>query len=164
MQIYLLRHGIADAPKPDQADSDRPLTAEGKKKLREIMKVAKAADVRPGMILTSPLKRAVETAEIAAAVLGYKNDLLRTKALVPGSEASAVWDEIRVHKAETEIMLVGHEPLFSHLTAYLLDASSLIVDFKKGALVRIDMEQFGPRPRGILRWLLPPKIVTGLDS
>lgn len=164
MQIYLLRHGIAENAKHDQSDDDRALTAEGRKKLREVLKVAKAAEVQPTRILTSPYRRAVETADIAANVLGHKEELLRTKALVPGGDPTAVWEEVRVHKGEPGLLLVGHEPLFSKLTAYLLDSPALIVDFKKGALVRVDMEQFGPRPRGILRWLLPPKIVTGIEQ
>jgi phosphohistidine phosphatase len=164
MQIYLLRHGIAEPAKPGQSDSTRALVPEGRRKLQEVLKVAKAAAVKPTRIITSPYRRAVQTAEIAAAVLGYKRELLRTKALVPGGDPARVWDELRVHKDEAEVMLVGHEPLFSQLVAYLLDAPALVIDFKKGALVRIDMDQFGPRPRGILRWLLPPKVAGGLDS
>jgi phosphohistidine phosphatase len=164
MQIYLLRHGIAENARPDQPDSERALTPEGRKKLREVLKTAKAAEVRPSLILTSPYRRALETAEIAATALGYQQKLLRTQALIPAGEPSAVWDELRVHKGESEILLVGHEPLFSQLTAFLLDAPSLLIDFKKGALVRVDMENFGARPRGILRWLLPPKVAMALDS
>jgi phosphohistidine phosphatase len=160
MQIYLLRHGIAETAGPGQADSERSLVPEGRRKLREVLKVAKTSDVRPSLILTSPYRRAVQTAEVAAAVLGYKSDLLRTKALEPGSDPSGVWDEVRVHRDHSEVMLVGHEPLFSQLTAYLLNAPSLVVDFKKGALVRIDLDNFGPRPRGILRWFMPPKVAA----
>lgn len=158
MQIHLLRHGIAEAAGPGQSDSQRALVPEGRRKLREILKVAKASGVMPSLILTSPYRRAVETAEIAAAVVGYTSEILRTKALEPGGEPSLVWDELRVHKGESEVMLVGHEPLFSHLTAYLLNSPSLAIDFKKGALVRIDMDQFGARPRGILRWFMTPKV------
>jgi phosphohistidine phosphatase len=161
MQIYLLRHAIAEAARPGQADSERALTSEGRRKLRDVLKVVKAAEVKPTLILTSPYKRAVETAELAASVLGYKSELLRTKSLVPESDPSLVWDEIRVHKDEPEVMIVGHEPLFSHLVAYLLDSPALVVDFKKGALVRIDMDQFGVKPHGILRWFLPPKVALG---
>jgi phosphohistidine phosphatase len=158
MQIYLLRHGIAEDPKPGQRDADRALTPEGKKRLRAIVKRARAADVTPGLILTSPLRRAVESAQIAAAVLEYKGDLLRTKALMPESSPEAVWEEIRVHKTEEQLLLAGHEPLFSSATAYLLNAPSLVVDFKKGALIRIDVEQLSAHPRGVLRWMLASKL------
>ena len=158
MEIYLLRHAIAEDARPGSPDSERSLTSEGRRKLREVMRRAKAAEVCPSVILTSPYKRAVQTAEIAAEVLPYEGELLLTKALIPASAPELVWDEIRIHKDALQLMLVGHEPLFSHLTAFLLNAPTLQLDFKKGGLARIDMNRFGPRPSGILRWFLAPKV------
>ena len=66
MKIYILRHGIAEEAQGNQPDSERALTAEGKKKLRSVLRTAAAADVAPSLILTSPLRRAVQTAQIAA--------------------------------------------------------------------------------------------------
>jgi len=120
--------------------------------------MAKSAGVAPKLIVTSPYKRAVETAEIAASVLGYKDELLRTKALIPDSDPHSVWEEVRVHKDNEQMLLVGHEPLFSHLTAHLLACPTLQIDFKKGAIVRVDLEQFGVQPRGELRWFLTPRL------
>ncbi len=161
MEVYLLRHGIAEAGRPGHADSERALTAEGKKKLREVLAVARGAGVEPSLILTSPYKRAVQTAELAAEVLGYRGELLRTEALVPESRAETVWDELRVHKDQEQVLLAGHEPLFSMLTAFLLGCGNLQVDFKKGALVRIDFDRFGVTPGGVLKWMLTPKVAGG---
>jgi len=58
------------------------------------------------------------------------------------------------------LLLVGHEPLFGLLFAYLLGEPGLLIDFKKGALARIDIESFGPQPRGVQRWFLPPKLAA----
>ena len=69
MQIYLLRHGIAENASPGQPDSERALTAEGREKLRRVLKRARSAEVNPGAILSSPYKRALETAEVAAEAL-----------------------------------------------------------------------------------------------
>jgi phosphohistidine phosphatase len=160
VQLYLLRHGIAEIGRLGSPDSERALVPEGRRKLREVLRAAKLAGVAPKLILTSPYRRAVETAEIAAGVLGYKEELLRTKALVPDSDPHAVWEEVRVHKDAEQMMLVGHEPLFSHLTAHLLACPSLQIDFKKGAIVRVDVEQFGVQPRGELRWFLTPKLAA----
>ena len=102
------------------------------------MRTAASAGVAPSLILTSPYKRALQTAQLAAEILDYKGELLRTKALEPGSSPKGVWDEIRVHKDEARILLSGHEPLFSRLTAYLLGSPNLQVDFKKGAIVCIE--------------------------
>jgi phosphohistidine phosphatase len=158
MQIYILRHGIAEDSVAGQSDSERALTPEGKKKLRSVLRVAREAGVSPALILTSPLKRAVQTAQLAAEMLGYKGDLLRTEALEPGAHPRKVWEEIRVHKDESEILLAGHEPLFSSLTAYLLGSPDLQVDFKKGALACVEVDRFGAEPHGALRWFITPKV------
>ena len=114
--------------------------------------------MKPSLLLSSHLKRAVQTAEIAAQVLGYEGELVKTKSLAPAAAAEQVWEEIRVHKNEPALMLVGHNPLFDYLAAFLLGAPALKVDFKKGAIMRIDLEAFGAQPRGILCWYLTAKL------
>jgi phosphohistidine phosphatase len=155
MQIYLLRHGIAEDARPGTSDADRALTPEGKDKLRRVLK---RADVTPSLILSSPYKRAVETAEIAAEVLGYSGKVVRVEALVPGASPYSVWDELRARKEETAVLLAGHEPLMSSLAAFLLDSPSLQVDMKKAALVRIDCEKLSAKPGGVLKWMLTPAV------
>jgi phosphohistidine phosphatase len=158
MEIYILRHGIAEDGHVGQPDADRALTADGRKKLRNVLRTAASAGVSPSLILTSPLRRAVQTAQLAAEIFEYKGDLLRTKALEPASSPKSVWEEIRVHKDESRILLSGHEPLFSRLTAYLLNSPDLQIDFKKGALACIEVDRFPAEPHGALRWFLTPKL------
>lgn len=160
MEIYLLRHGIAEEG-VGVRDPERALTAEGKRKLRDVLKVAGAADMKPSLIISSPYKRAQESAKIAVEILGYSGEVLKCNVLTPDSNPEDVWQEIRVHKNEDSVLLVGHEPLFSSLTGYLLGSIDLQVDFKKGMVVRIDCDRFGSEPRGILRWALTPKLVAG---
>jgi phosphohistidine phosphatase len=133
MQIYLLRHGVAESQSTTGADADRELTDEGRQKVREVMKAAARAGVAPSLVISSPYRRAASTARIAVEVLGSKSDFLRSNALTPDRDPEAVWEEIRVHRHETAVLLVGHEPLFSELGAYLLGAPELHIDFKKGA-------------------------------
>jgi phosphohistidine phosphatase len=161
MEIYILRHGVAEEPQTGQPDSERALTPDGRKKLRNVLRAAASAGVAPSLILTSPYKRALQTAQLAAEILDYKGDLVRTDALEPGSSPKTVWDQVRVHKDEPRILLAGHEPLFSRLTAYLLGAPNLQVDFKKGALACIELERFGAEPHGVLRWMLTSKLAAG---
>jgi phosphohistidine phosphatase len=158
MQLYLLRHGIAENGRPGARDADRALTPEGKKKLREVLRTAARAGVAPDYILTSPYLRAVETAEIASEVLRFKSDMIRSKALVPESSPEDLWEEVRVYKGAGQILVSSHEPLLSRAVAYLLSSPSLAVDMKKGGLVRIDLEGFGPEPSGLLKWYLVPKL------
>jgi phosphohistidine phosphatase SixA len=103
----------------------------------------------------------VQTAEIAAEVLGYSGTLLPSNVLTPDSDPRDVWQEIRTQRGAGSLLLAGHEPLLSRLTAHLLGAPSLSVHMKTGALVRIDLESFGPEPRGVLEWMLVPELVSG---
>ena len=154
-----MRHGVAEDGEAGQPDSERALTADGKRKLRGVLRVAKSAGVAPTLILTSPYKRAVQTAQVAAEIFKYETDLLRTKALVPGSTPEAVWEEIRAHKDTQQLLLAGHEPLFGRLVSYLLASPVLQVDVKKGSLIRVDIERFGPAPHGELKWMLAPRLI-----
>jgi phosphohistidine phosphatase len=158
MEIYLLRHGIAEDHASSGRDSDRRLTEEGRQKLRKVLERAHGAGVSPAVILSSPYKRAVETAEIAAHELGYEGKILRVEALTPDSSPSRIWNEIREHRDAASILLAGHEPVFSTTVAWMLGSTRTMVEFKKGALVRIDVEAFGPEARGILQWMITPKI------
>ena len=160
MELYLLRHGVAEESTANTPDSERALTSEGRRKLRQVLEAAATAGLAPTLILTSPLRRAVQTAEIAQDALKYKGEVLRTKSLAPGATAEQVWDEIRVHRDEQRLLLVGHNPLFSELSGYLLGSNDIQVDFKKGAILRIDLERFPATPKGILRWYLTSKLVT----
>ncbi len=158
MELYLLRHGIAEDGRPGQSDSERALTAEGKKKLRSVLKLARYGGVSPTLVISSPYRRAIETAEIAAGVFDYKGEILRTEALIPPAKPEGVWAVLRDQKDEMQVLLAGHEPLFSGLAAYLLQCPTLQIDFKKGALVRIDFERLGAEPRGVLKWMLVPRL------
>jgi len=158
MQLYLLRHGIAEDGKPGRPDSERALTDEGRAKLRRVLRRARSAEVNPTLILSSPYQRAVQTAEVAADVFRYGGDIVRSAAFVPESSPVELWNEVRLYKNETAVLIASHEPLMSSAVAYLLACPSLAVDMKKAALVRIDLDRFHPEPRGILKWMLTPAL------
>jgi phosphohistidine phosphatase len=158
MDLYILRHGIAEDTPPGRTDADRRLTEEGRAKLRNVLKRARGAVGTPGLILSSPLVRAVETAQIAAEVFGYGEPIEQTDALLPSSSPQAVWRAIRSRAGDGAILLAGHEPLLSETASYLLGASRVELDFKKGALMRIYVGETTGAPRGILKWLLTPKL------
>jgi phosphohistidine phosphatase len=162
MDLYLLRHGIAEEGGTGMNDADRALTAEGRRKLRQVLMAACDAKVSLDLIVSSPLKRALQTAEVARKTLRYKGAIIKTKALEPGASVQQVWDEIRDYRDKAYVMLVGHNPLFSYLAAYLLGSTGMQVDFKKGGLMKISFEHFPPAPRGMLCWYITPKAVSKL--
>ena len=158
MDVYILRHGIAEVAVAGMTDADRALVPEGRKKLQAVLRVARELGVAPAAILTSPYLRAVQTAEVAAEVLGYTGEIIRVDGLRPGSTPRDAWEEIRLHQGLPSVLVSGHEPLLSSLAAYLLGVPSLLIDLKKGAIIRIDVDRLGPEPRGVLRWYFTPKI------
>jgi len=81
MELYFLRHGIAEETSSTGRDSDRRLTDEGRRKLRQTLQRVADAGVSPDLLLTSPYVRARQTAEIAKEILGYKEDLVVSDAL-----------------------------------------------------------------------------------
>jgi phosphohistidine phosphatase len=160
MEIYILRHGIAQDGRPGHPDSERALTPEGRTRLRAVLRRAREAGAAPSLVLSSPYRRALQTAEEAVEVLGCRNVIEQVPALEPDGSAGKVWDEIRAHRQEPAVLLSGHEPLLSIVVAYLLGAPALLVDMKKAALVRVDCDSFGPQPHGVLKWMLTPRLAA----
>lgn len=159
MQLYLLRHGRAEHRAASGRDADRVLTPEGIGQLRRVLKLAHHAGVLPSLILSSPLARAIQTAEIAGQELEYPGEIGRTTSLVPESSPSLVWDEIRVHSAEPALLVVSHEPLLSSVVASLLGSPRPMMHFAAGGLARIDIDAFGAQPAGVLEWMIAPDLV-----
>jgi phosphohistidine phosphatase len=159
MQIYLLRHGIASDGAPGKPDTERALTGEGKKELRALLQLVHKAGVNPALILSSPYRRAMESARIAESELECKGGILESHALIPSGDAAEAWQEIRLHKEARSILLASHEPLMGLLLGYLLGGLNLQVDFKKGALARVDVDSLPVHPRGILKWMIHPKML-----
>jgi phosphohistidine phosphatase len=160
--IYLVRHAIAaERGKEYPDDTLRPLTTEGIEKFRQVAKGLARLDVRVDRILTSPLVRARQTADILAEELPGRPEVIETDALVPG----ATFDELRTHLAEfnrcDSVALVGHEPDIGQLAARLLGLRHPLA-FKKGGVCRIDMETLPPSGPGELRWFAPPRMLGRL--
>jgi phosphohistidine phosphatase len=159
MNISILRHGTAEDRDIGTPDAERRLTKEGKNELKAVLGVARRAGIAPAIILTSPLARARETAQIAEAELGCKN-VIETKVLLPAVAPAQVWREIRAHHDSKEIMLVGHEPQLSRIAEFLLE-SPLMIDLKKGSLLRMSVDDNDGPPRGVLKAFLTPKLAGG---
>ena len=150
MKLYLLRHGKADWPDWNKPDDERPLTKDGKREMRSIAQFLREVDVAPAVILSSPLPRAYQTAEIAANTLGI--ELREEPSLQKGFTAAKARTLIkRAHGSD--IMLVGHEPDFSGVIRALTGG---IVKLGKGGIARIDLDD--DATAGRLIWLIPPKV------
>jgi phosphohistidine phosphatase len=162
LELYLIRHGIAaERGEEFPDDSKRPLTSSGMSKLRDQTKGLNALDVGFDVIITSPLVRTKQTAEIIAGTLKEKPQVVTSDALAPAGTPAGVVQELAKHAKQPRVALVGHEPNLGELAARLIGAKSPIV-FKKGAVCRIDFEILPPKGLGQLRWLLPPRVLRKL--
>jgi len=151
LKLYFLRHGDADWPGWDRPDDERPLTPEGKEKMRRSAKFLADHGVTPEIILSSPLPRARQTADIMAAAL--RMEVVEDPALGGGFGHDALVKLVEEH-APKDIMLVGHEPGMSMV---IWDLTGGRVKMGKGGLARVDLEDPADL-RGHLVSLIPPKI------
>ena len=152
MELYFLRHGIAADVGPEgSGDAGRPLTAEGIKKMKEQTRGLRRLGVRPDIVLTSPLVRARQTAEIVRHALGLDSRVV--DALAPGCDMARLRDLLGEYRSAQCVMVVGHEPDFSDLIGALTGGSRVLL--KKGGLARVDLETIA-EGSGTLVWLLPP--------
>ena len=149
MQLYFLRHGEADWPGWTKPDDERPLTDFGKKEVGQVAKFLNRLKVRPDLIVTSPLPRALHTAEVAAEQLKAK--LRQDEALEPGFGISELSTVIKRHRSKV-LMLVGHEPDFSSVISALTGG---FVKMSKAGVALIDIDP--ETEKGRLLWLFPPK-------
>jgi len=156
MILYVLRHAIAEEPRPGQSDSTRQLTETGRSRCRRVLAHAKRVKVQPQNILTSPYDRAAQTAEIAKAELGFDRELITSNALLPFVSVQELWNEIRDYAAGGDVMVVGHNPQLSMLVVWLLGGRADALWLKKSGLVALDIGGAGPHPRAELSWLLTP--------
>ena len=151
MYLYFLRHGEADWPNWKKSDDERPLTKRGKKEMHEVAKFLARIKARPALIVTSPLPRASQTAEIAAEHLKLKCQT--DKLLAPGFGLNHL-KRLFEKYPEKSLMIVGHEPSFTE-TISALTGATLKLSKAGVALVDVDLAS----RNGKLLWLFPPKIM-----
>ena len=150
MLIYFLRHGEADWPDWKKPDDERPLTEKGKKEMHQVGAFLANLSVKPDIVLTSPLPRASQTAEIAAGYVDAK--CKEDDSLAPGFGRSELKKLVQKHGGAS-LMVVGHEPDFSETVGKLTGGCVKLA--KAGiALVEVDADL----RNGQLLWLFPPRI------
>jgi phosphohistidine phosphatase len=161
MDLYIIRHAIAQqlGQKNDFTDEKRALTSDGREKMREAARGLRKLGVELDLILTSPLVRAVETAEIVAGALGLnKKEVEQTPNLAPGASPDELFAEIKKHTGAESIALVGHQPDLGGLVSKIVQGNgSLAIMLKKGSVCCISVTETVPTLHGGLGWLLTPK-------
>ena len=168
-EIYLMRHGIAADREPGGSadDAKRPLTPEGKLKLRSVAKGLKRLGVEWDWVITSPLKRAIETADVMVEELGAAAPRDLCEALMPADgSAHKVFSFLAQHPERRCVLLVGHHPSLSELASELLGAEhDARLAFKKGGCCLIVYDEFPSfKLPGLLEWWLTPRVLRKLGA
>ena len=155
MKLYIMRHGPAEDFSPSGRDADRALTPSGRDRVRDVARALLEADEAPHVIFTSPLVRALQTAEIVASVTKLEERGGRVEMLhdiAPGGDGAAIVRGL-VRDRRKRAMLVGHEPDLSSLVHHLTDRR---VEMLKALVVGLTASDEGAK----VRFVLDPKTLT----
>jgi phosphohistidine phosphatase len=159
MIVYLCRHASAGRRRADPGqDERRRLDERGQQQARQMGAALAALGVRLDAILTSPLRRATQTAALVAGELGYQSAWQREDALRPEADFAAFRAMLDRYAGCEAILAVGHKPSLPACLSRLLGAPRAAVDLKKGAVAKIEIEARQAR----LQWLLTPSLAERL--
>jgi len=162
MKLYILRHGeAAEHGDPRYKENERPLTTKGIQRTKQLAHVLREMDISFDSILSSPLTRARETAEIVARGLKLQNNMRFSEHLTPSGSMEELVHQINMLRpAQKSVALVGHEPYLSGFISLLCTGGpGLPMVFKKGALCRLDIEVLSCGKCAKLDWLLQPRVI-----
>jgi len=161
MNLYLMRHGIAAAAERSGigSDDERPLTPKGVKRLRRAAEGLRRLKVPVDTIVTSPLLRARQTAEIVAPALGLDGHIEEMPELAPQHSVDRLISAVTHFSDREHLLLVGHNPLLSRTFSFLITGNemTLAIELKKGGLCRIETDGLPPATQATLHWFLTPK-------
>lgn len=161
MKLYILRHGDAvEHGDPRYKENERPLTPKGIQRTKQLAHMLREMETSIEVILSSPLARARQTAEIVAR--GLKGKLEFTEHLsLSGSMQKLVESINALRPSPASVMLVGHEPYLSGFISLLcIGGPNLPLKLKKGALCRMQVERLSCGQCAVLEWLLQPRLIA----
>lgn len=162
LSIYLVRHGVAAERGPEWPDdTKRPLVPRGITRIRKEAVALQALGITFDTILTSSLTRAEQTADALAAGLSPRPPVRAIASLAPGGSHAAFLRDLEKHAERSHVACVGHEPDLGQLAARLIGARRPL-EFKKGAICRIDLDGLPPSGPGHLRWFVTPRMLRAV--
>ena len=163
MIVYFMRHASAGHHLTNPAqDEKRPLDEQGIDQCTQVGRALAAMDVHVDAVISSPLKRATQTASLVANEIGFDGKLQRTPALRPDAQMEAFRELLEQHAKLEAVAVVGHNPSLSQFLSLLISegASESSVDLKKGAVARVDLSGGS----GTLKWVVTPRMVQALSA
>jgi len=157
MNLYLIRHSIAENITIDKKDFDRELTEEGKFVIKKTSEAWKNYIGNVDVVLTSPLKRAIQTAEIISTNLQDKQNLIKDNNLGTGSRTADLIDLLNALEYKN-VVVVGHQPDLSQHINNFCGTGSFNLAFPPASLAKIEFDNSIKYGRGRLIYFIPPII------
>lgn len=157
MNLYLIRHSIAENITMDKKDFDRELTEEGKFVIKKTSEAWKNYIGNVDVVLTSPLKRAIQTAEIISINLQHKQNLIKDNNLGTGSRTADLIDLLNSLEYKN-VVVVGHQPDLSQHLNNFCGTGSFNLAFPPASLAKIEFDNSIKYGRGRLIYFIPPII------
>ena len=154
MNIYLVRHTEAEKSAFGKKDYERQLTQHGEVKIKNAAEGWKSLIPSIDLIVSSPLVRAVQTAEIIKNVYNFSKDIIIDKAISPGSHTEQICEVANTYDVEN-IFFVGHQPDLGEHASNLISSEGALIEFKKGTIAKISFSGKAKLSRGILEFLIP---------
>lgn len=165
MNLYLIRHAIAEEESPSGEDSQRVLTDKGAKKMRNIAKGLKTLGVEFDYIVSSPYLRAQQTAEILGDVFKIKKRVVVSENIAPMGDPNQLLAEINEKYSFSSLAVVGHEPYLSNLVSLLTAGGSPVeMTFKKGGVCYLTTDDLHHTRKATLEWLLTPGVLVEIGE
>ncbi len=166
LELYILRHGLAGRSlEDDTMDEERPLKKNGKTQMKEIGKALKSQKISFDTVLTSPLLRACESADIVNAYCGASEEVIVTDLLAPGASYDKLVRFLNKFKESKTVAIVGHEPFLSGFASYCLSKNkSSLMNLKKGGVLMLEVDGLIRPGRCMLSWLMEPKQIIQKKS
>lgn len=163
MHVWLVRHAVAaERGAFEGPDADRPLTPKGRKQFRSFVRWLRKEIDPPPVIVTSPLVRAIETAEILRRAMGLKKkDIVQSDVLSPGGDPVALL-ELAARTSTEAVALVGHEPDLSQALSRFIGGGEF--NFGKGFVAAVDFAGDLKPGRGCLSWMAGPRLKSWKDE
>ena len=167
MDLFILRHGEAGQRlSTGRGDFQRSLTTAGQKEVSDIAKSLKELGTKFDVVVTSPLKRAHQTAAIVAKTLKIEKKMQDWDELSPEGNRIDLYNKLSHLKQQSLVLVVGHEPYLSKMVSEIIfdgnDGGRIAL--KKSGLARIRIISSTPKFQGELRWLLTPKLLSDMLS
>jgi len=163
MDIYFLRHASAGQYDPAGNDDKRPIDKTGEQQSHDVGRALSALELKLDVVISSPLTRAMQTAEIAASELGHKGKIVIDEALRPEANYEQFEELLARHGKEKAIMVVGHNPSMTDFLNQMLAGSDSaeFIDFKKGAVAKVEKDG---SEAAVLKWYMTPKLVRAIQG